>query len=184
MFEPGPVASPQLIPPSDPDALLCALVLVPGSYSRNQFFDIFELPELRRARRRAKRLRGIIRQLLGEGRQRAEIVGRQQVGERVLLRFSVPGVAFQRTTLLTQVEAALIGYATSRARRLAAAPEDKALVEKALSRLGETLGLPPRIASANDPPLTEDHQTGGRPDTGAAEPATNSSKPSARTKEK
>ena len=133
---------PQLIPPSDPDALLCALVLVPGSYSRNQFFDIFEVPQLRRARRRAKRVRGIIRQLVGRGKQHATVLHREQIADRVLLRFELPDVSFQRTTSLTRIEAALVGYAVNRARHSPVDREDKELVEAALSRLGDTLGLP------------------------------------------
>ena len=63
----------------DDDALLCALVLAPPAFSRNRFFSLFESPERRKLRRRASRVRGIIRQMVEPERGRAELVG-----ERVL----------------------------------------------------------------------------------------------------
>jgi hypothetical protein len=58
----------------DDDALLCALVLAPTSFSRNRFFGLFEQPERKKLRRRAARIRGIIRQLVHPERGRSEIL--------------------------------------------------------------------------------------------------------------
>ena len=96
----------------DPDALLCAGVLAPGAFSRNKFFELHDTPGARRARKKAKRLRGIIRQLLGHGREKAEVIGEQILDDgRVLLRYRVKDLAFQRTTALTPLEAAVLRYA-------------------------------------------------------------------------
>ena len=45
----------------DRDALLAALVLAPATYSRNRFFDLHADPEVRRIRRRASQIRGVVR---------------------------------------------------------------------------------------------------------------------------
>ena len=72
----------------DPNALLCALILAPGTYSRNRFFDMFEASAARAVRRRALRVRSMVIQLTEPWRQddgqhrtapRARILG-----ERVL----------------------------------------------------------------------------------------------------
>ena len=63
----------------DLDALLCALTLVPTAFARNRFFKLFENPAALKVRRRASRVRGIIRQLCGTGRVKAEVIlGRAQ----------------------------------------------------------------------------------------------------------
>ena len=48
---------------ASPEALLVALVLAPGTFSRNRHFHLFEQAALKRARRRARELRGIVRDL-------------------------------------------------------------------------------------------------------------------------
>ncbi len=126
-------------PPLDADALLCALVLAPGTYSRNRFFQLFEVPQLKRARRRAKRVRGIIRQLLGQGREPAEIVGERVLEDRVLLRFQIRDLNYQRTTSLSPLEAALIHYSLNKQQGAPVSEEDRKLVENALVRLGGAL---------------------------------------------
>jgi len=123
--------------PVDLDGLLCALILVPPSFSRNRFFRLFEDPRALRVRRRAARVRGIIRQLLGKGRQQAELTGEAVLDDgQVLLRFHVEGMAYDRTAALTQLEAAALRYALHRAGAGTLEDGDRALVEQALSRLG------------------------------------------------
>ena len=39
--------------PLDEEGLLCALVLVPSTYSRNRFFRLYEHPAMRAVQRRA-----------------------------------------------------------------------------------------------------------------------------------
>ena len=123
--------------PVDLDGLFCALVLVPPSFSRNRFFRLFEEPSAHRVRRRAARVRGIIRQLLGKGRMKSEITGEAVLDDgRVLLRFRVDGMRYDRTAALNQLEAAALRFALHRAGAGDIEEADRALVEQALARLG------------------------------------------------
>ncbi len=123
-----------------PDAVLCALVLLPTALSRNRFFALYEDPALRRVRKRAARLRALIRQILGQGREPAQIVGEQEVDDRVLLRMQIPSLGYRRTTSLTVLEASILRYALSRKRGDPLRGQDRARVERALGHWGATLG--------------------------------------------
>lgn len=126
----------------DDDALLCALVLAPTSFSRNRFFGLFEQPERKGLRRRAARIRGIIRQILTPERGRAEVVGERVLEDgRMLLRYTVSDMGYSRTASLSRLEAAVLRYALSRAERSEVPEADRRLVEEALTRLGSGLGL-------------------------------------------
>lgn len=129
-------------PSVDPDALFCALVLAPRTFSRNRFFNLYENPVLRRVRGRAARVRGIVRQLAGSGRLRGEIVGEQVLDDgRVLLRYRVHELAYYRTTALSALEAAALRYALHRAGAGALTDDDRNRVEAALERFNESLQL-------------------------------------------
>jgi hypothetical protein len=123
----------------DPDALLCALVLAPRTFSRNRFFQLFQKPEERRVRRRAARIRGMVRQLSGQGRRHAEITGEQVLADgRVLIRYAVGDLAFRRTSALTRLEAATMHFSLFKAGVIPRLDdEDRELVEAALAKLGE-----------------------------------------------
>lgn len=124
----------------DLDALLCALVLAPRTYARNRFFTLFEDTGARRVRRRAARVRGIVRQLLAQGRNEAEIVGEQRLDDgRWLVRYRVQHLEFNRTVALTALEAAVLRYAMSRAGKGVLGPADRAMVHDALARLAPEL---------------------------------------------
>lgn len=126
----------------DDDALFCALVLAPTTFSRNRFFGFFEAPSRRRLRRRASRVRGIIRQLVSPERGHAEIIGERVLEDgRVILRYTVAEMGFARTAALSALEAAVLRYALFRAGRSPLAEPDRRLVEESLSRLGRGLGL-------------------------------------------
>ena len=131
-------------PPSvDLDALLCALTLVPTAFARNRFFSLFENPAALKVRRRASRVRGIIRQLCGTGRVKAEIIGEQVMDDgQVLLRYRVEEIGFSRTAALSRLEAATLRFALYRAGVGNVEAEDRELVESALERLSQTLELP------------------------------------------
>ncbi len=126
----------------DLEALLCALVLVPTTYSRNRFYSLYENPEAVKTRRRASRLRGIIRQLLGSGEtDPGEIVGEQILADgRVLMRFRVDGLSYRRTTSLSALEAAVVRYALARGVGERATEADRKVVEAALAQLASDLG--------------------------------------------
>ncbi len=65
------------------------MVLVPQTYARNRFFKLFDDPDYARLRKRAKAVRGLIRELLGTGTRKAEIVGTQVLDDQVLLRIQI-----------------------------------------------------------------------------------------------
>jgi hypothetical protein len=124
-----------------PDALFCALVLAPECFPRNRFFKLYEQPELAAARKRARRVRGIVDQLLERGQTKAEIVGEQVMADgRVLLSYRVNDLAFERTTALGALDAAALRYALHRAGAGVLNEEDRALV---CDRLGEVFALLP-----------------------------------------
>ena len=126
----------------DHDALLCALVLAPQTFSRNRFFALFQDPSLRRIRRRAARVRGILNQLLGVGRNKAELIGEQVLEDgQVLIRFRVVDLAYERTAALSALESAALRYALHRAGAGPLEPADRELVLRALEKLGRDVLL-------------------------------------------
>jgi hypothetical protein len=128
----------------DRNALLCALILAPQAFSRNRHFWLFEDPDRRKVRRRAGRVRGIARQLLGRGAHNAEVVGQQVLEDgQVLLRYKVRELGYARTAALSQLEAASLRFVLHRARGDELSEDDRELVETALQRLSADLGLEP-----------------------------------------
>ncbi len=128
----------------DPDGLLCALVLAPGTFARNRFFGLYEDPLFRRTRRRAYHVRGVLRQLLGQGKDRALLIGRLELDdERVLIRYRVDSLKLERTTALSALESSVLSYAMHRAGRGELLDEDRQRVEQALSSLGTDTPVSP-----------------------------------------
>jgi hypothetical protein len=128
----------------DHDALLCALVLAPDAFSRNRFFELYEQPDVRRLRRRASRVRGILRQLASG----AEVTGELELADgRRLLRYRIAELGLSRTAALSPLEAAALRFSLARAQKTPVDPGDRAIVETALARLaertGETVSLAP-----------------------------------------
>jgi len=121
----------------DHDALLCALVLAPNAFSRNRFFELFEQPEVRRLRRRATRVRGILRQLSSG----AEVTGELELADgRRMLRYRIEELGLSRTAALSPLEAAALRFSLARANKTPVDPGDRAIVETALARLSEKTG--------------------------------------------
>jgi hypothetical protein len=127
----------------DLDALLCALILAPNTFSRNKFFHLFENPDARKVRRRATRVRGIIRQLVGDGKTRAEVTGERVMHDgQVLIRYHVKALDLNRSTALSPLEAAAMRFALSRASLGELGAEDRERVEAAFAKLSKALSLP------------------------------------------
>ena len=127
-------------PDVDLEGLLCALVLAPRTFARNRFFSMYQDPAVKRVRRRAGRVRGLIRQLLGQGRPKGEVIGEQVLEDgQVLLRLRVAELSFERTTALSALEAATMRVAMERAGSGKASAADREHVKRALSRLGPEL---------------------------------------------
>ena len=128
--------------PVHPDSLMCALVLAPRTFSRNRYFSLYEDPLVRRAWRRAARIRGIVRQMSEGGGRAGEIVGEQVLDDgRHLIRYRVAHLKFVRTTSLSRLEAALLRYALHRTLSWPLESADRREVEKALTRLGVGLTI-------------------------------------------
>jgi hypothetical protein len=126
----------------DLDALLCALILAPNTFSRNKFFQLFEDPNAGKVRRRATRVRGIIRQLVGDGKTRAQVVGERVMADgQVLIRYHVKHLDLYRSTALNELEAAAMRFALSRAGLGRLSAEDRERVEGAFAKLSKTLSL-------------------------------------------
>jgi hypothetical protein len=126
----------------DLEALLAALILAPRTFARNRFFTLFQNPDAAKIRRRAARVRGILRQLAGTPRPAAEIVGERVMSDgQVLLRYRVEELNYTRTAALSSLEAATLRYALHRSGKASLSHEEQAAVETALSRLSETLGI-------------------------------------------
>ena len=124
------------------DALLCILVLAPRLYARNRFFEMFRNAPAQQVRRRAALLRGVIRQLAGNGsdEHRGRIVGEQVLwDDRVLLRYELTELNFIRSVSLSPLEAGLVRYALSRARVLPPDEESQRRIEQALSEMATHL---------------------------------------------
>jgi hypothetical protein len=124
------------------DALVVGMTLAPGLLSRNRSFALFEDPEVRRARRRAALLRGIVRQLTGaQGQVEALQIARSGAGCELFYR--LPGLKMQRSASLTDVELACVHYLAGRAgvAGVHATEEDRAVIDAALRRLASGLRL-------------------------------------------
>jgi hypothetical protein len=142
-------------PDVDLDALLTALILAPRTFSRNRFFWLFERPEAAKVRRRAARVRGILRQLAGTPKPAAEIVGERVLADgQVLLRYRVEDLGYTRTAALSALEAAALRYALHRSGKSALSHEQRSAVEDALSRLNQSIGVGAELLepTASSPP--------------------------------
>lgn len=120
----------------DGDALLAALVLVPAAYSRNRFFHMYRDTQLRRVRRRASELRGLVRDLARRDEQAAEV----EVFERdergaALVRYRVATLNLKVTARLSPTEAAIVDVALARARGERAPSVAQVAVDALLVRL-------------------------------------------------
>jgi hypothetical protein len=135
----------------DPEALLVALVLCPGTYSRNRFFELFADPAFFAVRRRAKLLRSIILDVTqGDPSRRGHIVTIDEPASsaaHATLTYVVPTINLKRTTTLSELELALVRYAFSRRtgpfEPLGDDDPIRARIEDALRRLAPDLAARP-----------------------------------------
>lgn len=101
----------------DPDALLVALVLCPGAYSRNRFFSLYATPETSAIRRRAALVRSIVAELAhADPLRRGRIIAVDDIqGDgHGSLTYVVSSLGLRRSTLLTALELSIIQYAVTR----------------------------------------------------------------------
>ena len=128
---------------ASPEALLVALVLAPGTFSRNRHFHLFEQAALKRARRRARELRGIVRDLTEPWQApgaRSPLPAPDQVQEHevegaIHLEYRVLALDFRRRAVLSKLEAAAVHYALAKSGRGVLSEGDRLRVEAALLEL-------------------------------------------------
>jgi hypothetical protein len=131
----------------DLEALTAAMATVPLLYSRNRLFTLFKDPIVRRARVRARLVRGLVRFI---GRKDAEVdlastdppkAGRRDGDasvDRVQLGYRIPRLRLSRSVTLTDFELALLRTLLAigpHPAALALLPDDRARVDAALARL-------------------------------------------------
>ncbi|MCC6524357.1 MAG: hypothetical protein IT373_16985 [Polyangiaceae bacterium] len=124
----------------DAEALFMALVLAPQSYPRNRFPWLFELPEARRARRRAALLRSLVRDLRRPPAPERWLDVEAAPGGGAVLRSSDRALGLERRTVLDEVELALLLYVLERC-----APEAPLLEHAACRSLVAGAGLAARV---------------------------------------
>ena len=96
----------------DRGALLVALVLVPHSYPRNKFFQLYRDPGAAAVRRRAARLRTIIADLAGD----ADDLRIQTAPGDTTLSYRLDELGATRVCQLDDTELALVKLAVDRLR--------------------------------------------------------------------
>lgn len=131
---PSVAEPPSHAPPLSEDALVAALALDPSTFSRNRFFELYRSETMQRARRRASRVRSLVR-LLATGD--AQVTRRPLADGEQLVRVRVASLGLERTVRLTALEASLLEYVTARARGapLPEADADRRRVEACLAGL-------------------------------------------------
>jgi hypothetical protein len=132
-----------------PDALLVALVLCPGVYSRNRFYALYSDPEVLAVRRRAAMVRSVVGELAhSDLLRRGKIISIENISipGRTRLTYVVSSLGLRRTTTLSSLELTLIQYAVE--RRIGAI-EGLEVGEGARERIELVLrGLSPDIADS------------------------------------
>lgn len=125
------------------DALTAAMAMVPGLYSRNRMFQLFTDPMVRRARSRARLIRGLVRFL---GRADAEVEMHHHDG-RVRVSYRIERLRLSRTVQIGEFELALLRVLLARGPHPAIVeeqPNDRARVDAALALLPK--GTIPSVA--------------------------------------
>jgi hypothetical protein len=89
------------------EALIVALAVVPGVYSRNKFFGMYESADVKRARARASTIRSIVRQLVTAS-SNLEVLDLARGEGACVLRYRVRAMRYERKTVLTEVEASCV----------------------------------------------------------------------------
>jgi len=134
----------------DADALLVALVLAPGTYSRNKYFSLFQNEITHRVRRRAQMVRSVLKELTEPWPElrstdsaarvapEATMIDEYETPDGVQLIYRVDEFDYTRSVMLTPLEAAALRYALARAGRGEVRARDRRLVESALAGLDPT----------------------------------------------
>ena len=131
-----PAESTAPVADHDLEALLCALVLVPDAYARNRFFGLYQKPEVQRLRRRAARLRSLVRDLVAAGAHEGSCSETRTKDGRATFVFELPELNARRRAMLDPLEASVVHYGLARATSGDCEGDDRTRVEACLARLG------------------------------------------------
>jgi hypothetical protein len=152
------LASPSCsIEPVDTEALLVALTLSPATYSRNRFYEMYTVPEVKRTRRRANHLRSVVTAFVSE--PGAPVAGRILSMEPAddggaALVYEAASIGVRRTVRLRPIELSLLRYCVGRIRGESAPPDlaplpiDADRIGAALQRLSPLPAQPPSNETA------------------------------------
>jgi hypothetical protein len=121
--------------PLDADGLLAALVLSPGTYSRNRHFELYQRHDIARVQRRARVVRSLVRMML---REEAKSVSKSPEGAWIVVRVEIPALGLRRTARLTPIEFDLVEFMLARAE--GHRPPSPSSVDEALLRLSGLRG--------------------------------------------
>jgi hypothetical protein len=143
----------------DAEALAVALVLDPATFSRNRFYDLYDDPAVRRVRRRAALLRGLVKQLATALHRSGDLsVASRAKDAMEELSFEISSLGLSRRTILDPTEGALLRFSLERSmggpRRDAIPPElslrteDRDRIHQALRRLAVSEGADPATLSS------------------------------------
>jgi hypothetical protein len=136
----------------DREALVVAMAVVPGVYSRNKMFKFFEDTRVRSARRRAAALRGAARHLASGAVCDVAVSDSECRG--VVLSYRLGAVRLVRRLELSAVEYASVAYLARRggSRALEATEKERALIDATLGRLAAGLNLSASETMVMEPP--------------------------------
>jgi hypothetical protein len=116
--------------PLDEDGLLAALVLSPGTYSRNRHFELYQRHDIARIQRRARVVRSLVRMIL---REEPKSVSKSPEAAWIVVRVEIPALGLRRTARLTPIELDLVEFLQARAE--GDRPPSPTRVDEALLRL-------------------------------------------------
>jgi hypothetical protein len=126
----------------DPDAVMVALIVAPGVYSRNRMFALFEHAPMKAARKRASLVRGIVRQWMTYRREELRIhfapgSSTRQGENPIQVTYSIESVRLRCEVSLSDLEAACLRYVASRGPKAVLEPNaaDATRVQEMLQRL-------------------------------------------------
>ena len=118
----------------DLEALTAAMATVPLLYSRNRLFTLFNEPIVRRARVRARLVRGLVRFI---GRTDAEVDLATSL-DKVRIGYRIPRLRLSRSVTLSDFELSLLRTLLAKGPHpaaLAAKDDDRTRIDAALARL-------------------------------------------------
>ena len=121
----------------DLDALLVALVLVPQTFPRNRFFELYRLEGARNVRRRAALLRSLVTDMLGDD---IADVGLERSGGEVQLSYRLVQLEARRLTVLSELELSTVALALERVGPRGELVTDAAADEQVRALLPKLLG--------------------------------------------